>query len=258
MPTPRPTGFIALLTDFGGRDPYVGVMKGMVLRAHPKAVLVDLGHDVPPQDTSLAGFWLAAAIGRFPAGTVHLAVVDPGVGTSRRLLCACAHEAFWLAPDNGLLTEVLAADPGAEVRALALPHLGLEPASNTFHGRDVLAPAAGWLAGGRYGFTALGPCIDDPVRTAPLCAGAPHVVHVDAYGNLITNVRGEAVAGCRAVRAGGVEIPLARTYGDVPAGSLLALIGSYGLLEVAKNRGSAAAALQLGRGAPVALVGSTR
>src|SRR5262245_23209683 len=153
---PRPSGIVTFLTDFGARDPYVGVMKGMVLRQHPKAILVDLGHEVPPQDVTAGAFWLGAAIGRFPAGTVHVAVVDPGVGTERRLLAAAAHEAFWLAPDNGLLTHVLAQDPKADVRAIDLAHLNLRPESRTFHGRDVFAPVAGWLSGGRYSFTSLG------------------------------------------------------------------------------------------------------
>src|SRR5690606_28376134 len=132
--------------------PYVGVLKGAVLRAYPRAVLVDLGHEVPPQDVLAGSFWLAAAIGRFPVGSVHTAVVDPGVGTTRRLLAVAAHDCFWLAPDNGLLAAVLAQAPHAEVRALDVEHLQLRDVSRTFHGRDVLAPVAGWLAGGRYGF----------------------------------------------------------------------------------------------------------
>ncbi|MCA8954230.1 MAG: SAM-dependent chlorinase/fluorinase, partial [Planctomycetes bacterium] len=142
----RPAGVVTLLTDFGLRDPYVGVMKGAVLRSNPKAVLVDLGHELPPQDVASGAFALAAAVGRFPSGTVHVAVVDPGVGTARRLLAVAAHEAFWLAPDNGLLSDVLAADPGAEARAVDCERLGLVAESRTFHGRDLFAPIAGWLA----------------------------------------------------------------------------------------------------------------
>jgi S-adenosylmethionine hydrolase len=251
---PRPSGIVTLLTDFGIRDPYVGVMKGMVLRQHPKAVLVDLGHEVPPQDVTAGAFWLGAAIGRFPAGTVHIAVVDPGVGTERRLLAAAAHEAFWLAPDNGLLTHVLAQDPAADVRTIDLAHLNLRPESRTFHGRDVFAPVAGWLSGGRYSFTALGARATGLASVAPAMAGAPRVVHEDGFGNLITNVPARALADVTAVRIAGAEINLHGTYADVPPGSLLCLVGSYGLLEIAENCGSAGKRLGAGRGAPVELL----
>jgi len=255
---PRPAGIVALLTDYGARDPYVGVVRGTVLRHNTRAVLVDIGHEVPPQDVAAGALWLLAAAGRFPPGTVHVAVVDPGVGTARRLLAAAAHEGYWLAPDNGLLSHVLAADPRAEVRAVDPAHLGLVPASRTFHGRDLFAPIAGWLSGGRYGFTALGPRCADPVRLAPLGAGDRRVVYVDGFGNLVTNVRGDALGAAAAVRIGGRELPILGTYADVPEGAPLALVGSFGLLEIAVNRGSAAVLLGLGRAAPVELVPSPR
>lgn len=251
---PRPSGIVTLLSDFGLCDPYVGVMKGAVMRASSRVVIVDLGHGVPPQDIAAGAFWLAATIGRFPPGTVHVAVVDPGVGTDRRLLAVSAAECFWLAPDNGLLAPVLAADPAAEVRAIDALHLNLRPPSRTFHGRDVLAPVAGWLAGGRYGFSALGPRIDDPVAGTEPFGGNPRVVHVDAFGNLITNVREQDLAGVATVRIGGQSVQLRGTYADAATGQLLALVGSYGLLEVAVNGGSAAKTLGLQRGAPIELV----
>jgi S-adenosylmethionine hydrolase len=250
---PRPSGIVCLLTDYGTADPYVGIVRGMVLRHNPKATLVDLGHEVPPQDVPAGAFWLHGAVGRFPAGTVFVAVVDPGVGTSRRVLAAAAHECFWLAPDNGLLSHVLDADPAAEVRAVDLDHLNLLQVSRTFHGRDVFAPVAGWLSGGRYGFSALGARIADPQRLPPLLAGPARVVHVDAFGNLITNVPGPALAGATHAVLGGCEVPFGGTYAEAPAGALLALVGSYGLLEIAVNCGSAAQKLGLGRGAPVEL-----
>jgi S-adenosylmethionine hydrolase len=253
---PRPSGIVTFLTDFGHRDPYAGVVKGALLRVHAKATIVDLGHDVPPQDVTAGAFHLAAAIGHFPVGSVHVAVVDPGVSTRRRLLGAAAHECFWLAPDNGVLALVLARDPDAEVRALDPEHLGLRGTSRTFHGRDVLAPIAGWLANGRYGFTALGPRIDDWVRGEDLFAGAPRIVHVDGYGNLISNVTGAVAAGSRLVHVGGHTVPIRGTYGDVPPGELVAVIGSYDLLEIAQNGGNAAVSLGLQRGAPIRLVGA--
>jgi len=252
---PRPSGIVTLLTDFGTADPYVAVMKGMVLRQNPKAVLIDLGHQVPPQDVTAGAFWLGAAIDRFPAGTVHVAVVDPGVGTERRLLAVAAREAYWLAPDNGLLTHVLAQDPTADVRAIDLPHLNLSPSSRTFHGRDVFAPVAGWLSGGRYSFTALGERATGLATVANAMAGAPRVVHEDGFGNLITNVPAESLAGITTVRLAGAEIAVHGTYAEVPAGALLALVGSYGLLEIAVNCGSASKRLGATRGTPVELLG---
>ena len=251
---PRPSGIVSLLTDYGSRDPYVGIVRGMVLRHHPKAVLVDLGHEVPAQDIAAGAFWLLAAVGRFPAGTVHVAVVDPGVGTARRCLAVAAHEAYWLGPDNGLLSHVLEGDPAAEVRELDLEHLSLKPSSRTFHGRDVFAPVAGWLGSGRFGFTALGPRAPAPVRLPALAAGAPRVVHVDGFGNLITNVAAAALVGVTHVRIAGRDLRLLGTYAEAPPGSLLGLVGSYGLLEIAENGGNAARTLGQGRGAAVELL----
>ncbi|MBL9078010.1 MAG: SAM-dependent chlorinase/fluorinase [Planctomycetes bacterium] len=246
---------VTLLTDFGHRDPYVGVMKGAVLRANPKAVLVDLGHEVPPQDVATGAFHVAAAIGRFPIGTVHVAVVDPGVGSARRALAVAACDGFWLAPDNGLLAAVLAQDAAAEVRALDAELLQLRDLSRTFHGRDLFAPVAGWLANGRYGFASLGPRIDDPAPGEVPFTGAPQVVHVDGFGNLITNVPARSLAGHARVELGGRSVPVHGTYADVRRGELLALVGSYGLLEVAENGGNAATRLGLQRGAPIRLAG---
>ncbi|HEU4420400.1 MAG TPA: SAM-dependent chlorinase/fluorinase [Planctomycetota bacterium] len=251
---PRPSGLVTLLTDFGPRDPYVGLMKGAVLRANQKATIIDYGHDVPPQDVMAGAFWLAVAIGQFPAGTVHVAVVDPGVGTSRRLLAMAAHESYWLAPDNGLLGHVFAQDPTAEVRAIDLSHLALRPRSRTFHGRDVLAPIAGWLTSGRYGFTALGPPVVDRLAGASPFDGPPRVIHVDAFGNLVTNVAASALADVSRVRVGGHTVALRGTYAEAAPGELLALVGSFDRLEVAQNGGNAARTLGLSRGAPIELM----
>ncbi|MGE3175104.1 MAG: S-adenosyl-l-methionine hydroxide adenosyltransferase family protein [Planctomycetota bacterium] len=262
---PRPSGIVVLLTDFGSRDPYVGLMKGMALRAYPKAQIVDLTHDVEPQDVALGAFFLRVAAGRFPGGTVFVGVVDPGVGTERRALCALAHDSYWLAPDNGVLSEVLdGAQPGIqpgiqpgghpqEVRQLDLQHLRLSPASRTFHGRDVFAPVAGALAGARFGFSSVGPRCLDPVRGKPLTTGTPRVVHVDSFGNLVTNVPATAIATVRSVRIGDRSMPVRGTYADAAPGALVCLINSYDLLEIAENQGSAAATLGCGRGAAVVL-----
>ena len=245
---PRPSGLVTLLTDFGHRDPYVGVMKGAMLRAAAKVQIVDIGHDLAPQDIDAAAFHCMALIGRFPGGTVHVAVVDPGVGTDRRLLAVAAHDCYWLAPDNGLLAAVLAGDAATDVRAVDAQQLGLQPESRTFDGRDLLAPIAAWLATGRYGFSALGPRVHDPMPGRDPGAGPTRVVHVDHFGNLVTNLRGGAGG---ELRIAGRTIPLHATYGDVAVGDLLAYVGSFGLLEVARSGGSAAQALEVGRGAPV-------
>lgn len=252
----RPSGIVTLLTDFGLADPYVGIMKGALLRAAPKVQVCDLGHELPPQDILTGAFFVAAAIGRFPSGTVHVAVVDPGVGTHRALLAVAAHECYWLAPDNGLLSPLFAGAAALDVRTIDVAHLGIHAESRTFHGRDILAPVAAWLASGRYGFSALGPRRPNPVVEPSWCDGPPRVLHVDRYGNLITSIRAQAFASARGVLLGGSTALRHDTYGDVQAGELLAYVGSFGLVEVAKNGGHAADALDLGRGAPVELLGS--
>lgn len=247
---PRPAGLVTLLTDFGLADPYVGIMKGALLRAASKLQVLDVSHEVPPQDVGAGEFFVGTLVGRFPAGTVHTVVVDPGVGTSRRLLAIAAHECYWLGPDNGVLGPVL----DGEVRALDVAHLGLRAESTTFHGRDLLAPVAAWLASGRYGFSALGPRITDAVLPSPRPAGAPRVVHVDRYGNLITDVPAARLPGVHAVRIGGHTARVVSTYGDAAPGALIALVGSFGRLEVAQTCGDAAKATGCGRGEPIELL----
>lgn len=250
----RPSGVITLLTDFGVADPYVAILKGAVLCRAPQAVLVDVTHAVPPQDVAAGAFVAWTLIERFPAGTVHVVVVDPGVGTDRRLLAVLAHGACWLGPDNGVLGAVMATTTEREVRALDMEHLGLRPKSRTFHGRDVLAPVAGWLANGRYGFGALGPRVDDPVGVVDPCAGPPRVLHVDGYGNLVTNVRAADCGPAATLAIGGRVLPRRGTYGEAAPGELLVCTGSYGLLEIAIRDGSAAGVLKVGRNTPVGVV----
>jgi hypothetical protein len=255
MELPRACGVVALLTDFGLHDPWVGVMKGVIKSKNLQADVIDFCHGVPAHDVVLGAFYLSAAIDRFPPGTVHVAVVDPGVGTDRRALAVCAGGCFWLGPDNGVLEPVLRRDD-AEVRALDLDKLRIVPASRTFHGRDVFAPVAGLLSGARFGFRAVGDRCADPVRLAgdPFAHDAPpHVVAVDHFGNLITNVSAARVLAesWTGVRAGGVPIVLRGTYAEVAPGEALALINSYDLLEIAVHRGRASDVLGLARGAAV-------
>ena len=253
---------ITLTSDFGLADGYVGAMKGVILSIAPAAALVDLTHQIPPQDVRAGAYALSQAAGEFPAGTVHLAVVDPGVGGPRRALAVRARGCLWVGPDNGLFTHVLG-DPAAAAEARQLSHTGLArpDMSATFHGRDLFAPAAAHLASG-FPFAEVGPPVTDPVRLAapqPRRDGADligEVVHVDGFGNLITNLPAamlDALPGRPTVRveADTVVAGLSATYGSVPDGDVVALIGSGGLLEIGVNGGSAADTLRLGRGSLV-------
>lgn len=252
---PRPSGLVTLTTDFGVADPYAGIMKGAVVRASSKPQVVDLSHDVPPQDIAAGAFVLWSAIGRFPSGSVHCGVVDPGVGSDRQILAACARGDYWLAPDNGLLGAVLTSDSASEVRVVDLEHLGVQREAVTFDGRDVFAPVAAMLSSGRYGFSALGPRAEDGDRTDHVFSGEDRVVYVDHYGNLVTNVVAARGRG-HGVLLAGVEVAPHRTYADVEDGALLAYVGAFGLLEVAARGHSAAKRLGIGRGAGVTLLPS--
>lgn len=258
----RPVPTIALVTDFGLADHYVGAMKGAILSVCPQATLVDVAHEIPAHDVAAGAFALEAAYRYFPAGTVFVAVVDPGVGTERRPIALGAGRWLFVGPDNGVLSLVLDAHPQARVHLLANPSLYRRPASPVFHGRDLFGPAAGHLANGLpLGET--GPRVEDASRlslprskrTAEAVEGV--VVHVDRFGNLVTSVTEaemDAIAGPARrfeVRVGGRAVPLVRTYADVPDGSPCALVGSSGRLEVAVNRGRADALPGAGRGRPV-------
>ena len=251
-----PSGVITLLSDFGTADPYVGLMKAAALRAFARATIVDVTHAVPAQDIEVGAFFVAACIGRFPRGTVHVAVVDPGVGSARRLLAVEAAGDCWIGPDNGLLDAVLAID-GATPRAIEPARLGLRPGSRTFDGRDLMAPIAGRLAGGGGDAAELGPAIGDPLRLR--AAAGDRVLVVDRYGNLITNVAGSRVEPGRSrLRIGGRELRCVETYAEATRGELVALVSSYGTIEVAAVEGSAYDLLRVGRGATIELIDRER
>lgn len=252
---------LTLLTDFGTSDAYVGVLKGVVLGIAPSAHIVDLCHDVSPQDVEHAAFVLLTSFSYFPTETVHLAIVDPGVGTSRRLVAVRAAGYVFLGPDNGVLRWATdAAGPPYEAVTLANERYRLAHVSRTFHGRDILAPAAAHLLAG-VPLSELGPAIDAatlhgrrlpaPRRIAGGLLG--EVLHVDRFGNVITNVSADAVDAPESrikVSVGGRLIGgISDTYQD--GDELLAIIGSSGFVEIALRNGSAAAVLGLARGAPV-------
>ncbi|MGE3276291.1 MAG: S-adenosyl-l-methionine hydroxide adenosyltransferase family protein [Vicinamibacterales bacterium] len=253
---------VALLTDFGSRDHYAGTMKGVVLGICPEASLVDLTHEVPAHDVLAAALELGAAYKYFPAGTVFLVVVDPGVGSHRRGLAVEAGDYKFVAPDNGVLEAVLRETPAKAIVELSERKYALASVSRTFEGRDRFAPAAGHLAAG-VGLLRLGRRVSDPVRLAlPAPEVGPDriggvVVRVDRFGNLITNIDRPtferfAAAGGLALTIAGREVPrVVMAYAEAGPDELCALFGSSDHLEVAVNGGRAAAALGVGRGAPV-------
>ncbi|MBX3704206.1 MAG: SAM-dependent chlorinase/fluorinase [Steroidobacteraceae bacterium] len=256
-------GIVTLTTDFGLRDPFVAVMKGMILRRAPDAVIVDVTHDIAPFRPAEAGFWLARIPPYFPDGTVHVAVVDPGVGTARGLLAASCDGQLFLGPDNGVLAEV-AARPGAVVRRIAaatFEAIGAAAGGTTFHGRDLLAPLAAELAAGRLPFASLGaacsPVLGEalPVARREAAGIAGAVVTVDRFGNLLTNIDAALLDPCRRwrVEIRGREAWQALAYGEAPQGTLVALVNAWGLVEVAISAGDAATALGAGRGEPAYL-----
>ena len=260
---------IALLTDFGVRDHYAGTMKGVILGICPDVTLVDISHEVPPHDVLAGALELAASYRYFPAGTIFLAVVDPGVGSTRRGIAADAGDYKFVAPDNGVLSVIVDEHPPKRVVELGERRYALPTISRTFEGRDRFAPAAAWLARG-VDLGALGRGagalhrLDIPKPTVEPGSGIVRgeVFRVDRFGNLITNIDrrtfdatigpgGHAVE----IHIGSHQVPkVVSTYGDAAAGEIVALFGSTEHLEIAANGGSAAALLGLGRGAPVRIV----
>ncbi len=244
--TPPP---ITLLTDFGTADGYVAEMKGVLSTLAPTVPLLDLSHDIPPQDITAARLALARCWRRFPVGTVHLVVVDPGVGTSRAALAVASEGRFLVGPDNGVLSPALFA-LDAQVVQLVVP----DSASPTFHGRDVFAPTAARLATGTP-LDELGERLLHPVRLrtpAPRrdANGALHgeVLTIDRFGNAITNLMPAPGAHPHHVTVGMHALRVVRTYADAESGEAVALVGSSGWLELAVRDGHAAASLGLRRG----------
>ena len=242
---------VTLLTDFGTADGYVAEVKGTILSRAPEAVLVDVTHDLPAQDVEAGRLALARYWRKFPPGTVHLAVVDPDVGSARPALAVASDGRFLVGPDNGILSPALLVG-GARAVVLPVP----PSASPTFHARDVFAPAAAMLASGSP-VDALGTPVDDPVirRTAearrlPDGTIEGQIIAVDRFGNAVTNL---VAAHGGVVEVGTLKLPVRRTYADVTPGMPLALSGSSGLVEIAVRDGNAAASLGLGRGGIVLL-----
>ena len=255
-------GVITITTDFGHQGPFVGVMKGAILRRFPDARLIDLTHEILVHWPAEAGFWLSRSYSYFPPGTVHLAVVDPGVGTARGVLVVEAAGHYFVAPDNGLLAPVVGRAGQAlivQVGKTQLAGMGVQRPSATFHGRDIFAPLAAELAAGRCRPEDLGETVstltpswvEDPVVDSRSVGGV--VITMDHFGNLITNIDAVLVERFRLpiVHAGNHSFSLHRTYGDTRPGEYLALVNSFGVIEIARAEDSAAEGLGLSRGAPV-------
>ena len=241
---------ITLLTDFGTADGYAAEVKGVLLALAPGAQIVDASHDIPPQDVELGRLALARYWRRFPAGTVHLAVVDPGVGSSRAAIAVESDARFLVGPDNGLLSPALLS---GDARVVRLPMS--EAASPTFHGRDVFAPAAAALAAGTPLDYLGAPFAAAVVRRTPPAHQRPdglidgRVIAIDRFGNAITNL----VARAGELDVAGRRLPVVRTYAEAMDDAPFDLAGSGGLLEIAVRDGSAAARLDIVRNAPVVL-----
>lgn len=251
---------ITLLTDFGTQDVYVGAMKGIIQIIYPAAQVIDLTHEVTPQAIREGAFLLDAAYRHFPAGTIHVAVVDPGVGTARRAIALRVPQVgTFIGPDNGLFTALLLDHPTAQARAITNPDFTIarlgRAISATFHGRDLFAPAAARLAGGAR-FEDIGPHLDNEAlirlpRFRAVCAadGTIHgeIVHIDHFGNLISNISREQCAGFSDADLATARVEVAQhscrgiagTYGAAASGQVIALFGSSDLLEVARVDGRA-------------------
>ena len=272
--TPGP---ITLLTDFGDRDGYVGAMKGVIASLAPNVPVIDICHAVPPQDLLHAGLTWRSTVRFFPRGSVHVGVVDPGVGTARRILAFDALGSVFLAPDNGLIGMVLQKREVRRVIAVNDRRYFLPEVSSTFHGRDIFAPVAARIATGLE-LESLGRAVRSyhrqtlprprrrrlPPRSAKgrqMVEERGEVMYVDRFGNVVTNIpprRGDRLKCMETARSHRFH-RIEPTYGSVPRGTALLLVGSLGFLEIAVNRGSAASDLDLRRGDPVvALWGAAR
>jgi S-adenosylmethionine hydrolase len=251
---------IAVLTDFGTQDPYVGIMKGVMARIAPDARVVDISHGVPPQDVLVGALWLDSAIDWFPEDTIFLIVVDPGVGSARRVVACEAGGRRFVCPDNGLLSAVEQRLSMERAVVASEARFHLPGGSSTFHGRDIMAPVAAHLASG-VALERLGPAagalerLELPRARRALDMVVGEVLYVDHFGNLITSVMGSELPPGARVEVDGQRLPLARTYAEVEPGQPLALVGSTGRLEISLRDGSAAAALELGVGEAVIITG---
>ena len=253
----QPCGVLTFLSDFGTVDTYVGIVHGVVLGIAPAARVIDLTHQIPPQSIAVGALLLRSAVEYFPAGTVHLAVVDPGVGSDRDPIIAVTERAVLVGPDNGLLEPSARALGLQEVRRIVDTDVFLEPVSRTFHARDIFAPVSAHLVAGRRP-DSFGPAVDGMQSIAAAETNDDgksiegRIVHIDHFGNLISNISVADFGDEISVTVGGWRAEqLLPSYSAVAPGQLLALAGSWGTVEIACNGGSAAAVLGVDAGAVI-------
>lgn len=258
-------GVITITTDFGHKGPFAAVMKGVIVSRFPDAVIIDLAHDIPAHWPPEAGFWISRSYSYFPAGSIHVAIVDPGVGTEREILIVEYDRHIFMAPDNGLLGPLLSSQSGATIYQLDLDRIkdiGVRSPSQTFHGRDIFAPVAAEFASGRLSPSDVGAItekftpdwLEEPEADGNTVSGI--IVTIDAFGNLISNIDQTLIADFRkpVAQLAGHTMELVSTYGRVQPGEFLALINSFGVVEIARAEGNAAESLGSGRGAPVSII----
>ncbi|MEO0896621.1 MAG: SAM-dependent chlorinase/fluorinase [Bacteroidota bacterium] len=248
---------IVLLTDFGNRDGYVGIMKGVIKHILPSADIIDLAHDLPPQSILAAQFVLWNAYTFFPKGSIFVCVVDPGVGSKRKIRAYSFDNYTFIVPDNGVIDYVLAENKITYAFDIENPKLMRSNISNSFHGRDIFAPVAAHLAKG-FPITQLGPTIGNfSYPSSPFISpeeakqGEVHIIYEDRYGNLITNIKGEIQASSVSLQQR--HIKLVSNYAAVEDGELLIHQASHGLWEIAVRNGHAASSLQLSMGDKIQL-----
>ncbi|HUI91587.1 MAG TPA: SAM-dependent chlorinase/fluorinase [Chitinivibrionales bacterium] len=253
---------VALLTDFGTKDWFVASMKGVILSINPSAVIVDITHHITAGDISSAAFNLLSCHAFFPNGTIFVAVVDPGVGSSRQAIAVKAGPYFFIGPDNGVLSPAIDNYYNPELRSLLNPKYFRKKVSATFHGRDIFAPAAAYLSKG-IAFGKLGPRIKGVVRlTMPLAREVGNkivgcILYLDHFGNAITNIPSSLLdSKVKYVSVKGSKVPMAACYSDVDEGKPLAVIGSCGFVEISVNRGDAARKMRLKVGDKVEMINS--
>ncbi len=241
-----------MTTDFGSRDHYVGAMKGVILGIAPSVRFVDISHEIPAFDIAEGAFTIAQTYADFPSGSIHLVVVDPGVGTERRAIVAASAGHMFVAPDNGVLSQVLEREDTWTARQID-SQLGLDEISTTFHGRDLFAPVVARLANGLE-FNQVGPLIGDPVllpATIP-SGGVGRVLHIDRFGNIVSSFRRADVGDSGELRVGNLSVGnWAKSYADAPGSEPFLIVGSSGYVEVSINRGSAAEVAGIAAGAEV-------
>ena len=242
---------ISLLTDFGTADYYVGAVKGAILSINPSAVIVDITHEIPPQDVAAGAFTLLAAYKTFPAGTIHVAVVDPGVGSTRRPIIVSANGQFFVGPDNGLFTYIYDREPSRRIIHVTADRFFRPEPRTTFHGRDIFAPVAAALSNG-VAIEEFGAEISDEIRL-PSLETPLRIIHIDRFGNCVTNITRDRFDSESLIINGRTIREFRRFYGEGDNESLFAIWGSAGFLEISVNGGSAAQVLGVKRGDEVSL-----